>query len=158
MKFKTFYHGAGISSKRHLVLWIKVSTLDNNNVFINLCFLQKVNCQKTVWDQARFSCLLKWFVIFLYLCGLGVTVLGDSASTHGDLLIITDLCFSLKKTLKLWICFFFGIFISFYFKPFSFDHLEWTQLLIKKKFPVGVLRYGVGLKKANRQYKSLFWQ
>ena len=31
----------------------KVSTLDNNKDFINLRFLQKMNCQKTKWDQAR---------------------------------------------------------------------------------------------------------
>ena len=36
----------------------KVSTLDNNKGFINLHFLQKMNCQKTEWDQARFSSLV----------------------------------------------------------------------------------------------------
>ena len=40
----------------------KVSTLDNHKGFINLHFLQKINCQKTVWDQARFSSLVKRFV------------------------------------------------------------------------------------------------
>ena len=39
----------------------KVSTLDNNKGFINLRFLQKLNCQKTEWDQARFSSLVKRF-------------------------------------------------------------------------------------------------
>ena len=37
---------------------IKIARLDNNKVFINLRFLQKVNCKKTIWDQARFSSLL----------------------------------------------------------------------------------------------------
>ena len=36
----------------------KVSTLDNNKGFKNLCFLQKLNRQKTEWDQARFSSLV----------------------------------------------------------------------------------------------------
>ena len=34
---------------------------DNNKGFINLHFLQKMNCQKTVWNQARFSSLVKQF-------------------------------------------------------------------------------------------------
>ena len=33
-------------------------TLDNNKGLINLHFLQKINCQKTEWDQARFSSLV----------------------------------------------------------------------------------------------------
>ena len=37
----------------------KVSTLENNKGFINLRFLQKTNCQKTEWDQARFSSLVQ---------------------------------------------------------------------------------------------------
>ena len=37
---------------------LKVSTLYNNKGFINLHFLQKMNCQKTEWDQARFSSLV----------------------------------------------------------------------------------------------------
>ena len=32
-----------------------MATLDNTKGFINLHFLQNVNCKKTVWDQARFS-------------------------------------------------------------------------------------------------------
>ena len=36
----------------------KVSTLDNNKGFINLCFLQKLKWMKTVWDQARLSSLV----------------------------------------------------------------------------------------------------
>ena len=39
----------------------KVSTLDNNKGFVNLRFLQKMNCQKTEWDQARFSSLVEQF-------------------------------------------------------------------------------------------------
>ena len=37
---------------------IYISTPDNNKGFINLRFLQKMNCQKTEWDQARFSSLI----------------------------------------------------------------------------------------------------
>ena len=37
---------------------LNVSTLDNKKGFINLHFLQKMNCQKTEWDQARLSSLV----------------------------------------------------------------------------------------------------
>ena len=36
----------------------KISTLDNNKGFINLRFLQRMNCQKTEWDQARYPSLV----------------------------------------------------------------------------------------------------
>ena len=41
----------------------EVSTLDYNKGFINLIFLLKMNCQKTDWDQARFSSLVYRFVL-----------------------------------------------------------------------------------------------
>ena len=34
------------------------STLDNKKGIINQNFLQKLNCMKTVWEQARFSILV----------------------------------------------------------------------------------------------------
>ena len=36
----------------------KASTPDNNKGFIKLHYLQKMNCQKTKWDHARFSSLV----------------------------------------------------------------------------------------------------
>ena len=50
----------------------KVSTLDNNKDkgFINLHFLQKMNCQKTEWDQARLSSLVKRFAVTKELGGI----------------------------------------------------------------------------------------
>ena len=41
---------------------LKVSKLYKNKGFINLHFLQKFYCQKTGWDQARFSNLVQRFV------------------------------------------------------------------------------------------------
>ena len=42
-------------------MYKKVVTLNNNKSFINLCFLQKMNCQKTEGDQARISSLVLRF-------------------------------------------------------------------------------------------------
>ena len=53
--------GEGIAKKDILYFGLnklKVSTLENNKVFINLRFLQNIKCQKTEWDQARFSSLV----------------------------------------------------------------------------------------------------
>ena len=48
--------GGGIGwVKKIRLIESKVSTLDNNKGFINLRFQQKMNRQKTKWDQARFS-------------------------------------------------------------------------------------------------------
>ena len=51
----------GIVDVKHSIFYkneLKVSTLDNNKGFINPCFLQKMNCHKSEWDQARFSSLV----------------------------------------------------------------------------------------------------
>ena len=51
----TYFH---LLKKGPCIVKKKNATLDNNKGFINLRFLQKVNCKKTVWDQARLSSLV----------------------------------------------------------------------------------------------------
>ena len=53
----------GLFNTQGLAGLIKASTttrplLDNNKVFLNLPFLQKLNWKKTFWDQASFSSLV----------------------------------------------------------------------------------------------------
>ena len=54
--------GGGLSIKKETLYFVlnelKVSTLQNNKVFINLRFLQKMNFPKTEGEQARFSSLV----------------------------------------------------------------------------------------------------
>ena len=48
-------------SGNHSAVRLSAVRLDNNKGYINLCYLQKVNCKKTVRDQARISSLVKRF-------------------------------------------------------------------------------------------------
>ena len=51
--------GLGVTFKKDTMYSKKKFQHHNNNKgFINLHFLQKLNCQKTEWDQARFSSLV----------------------------------------------------------------------------------------------------
>ena len=63
---------------------LKVSTLDNIKGFIHLCFLQKINCQKTEWEQASFSSPVYQFAKSLQSTGKRV-------SKHGQTDIVMDI-------------------------------------------------------------------